>query len=120
MARHATPLQHDLAFATDIGQGLLEEVRKLQALLAQRDHKINETENARMLATQEGEKLKQKLADLTKSLESHKRPISPKLQWICGGNAHLECRGEIDRGSFRCVYEVYSLLNVSRLPFLIR
>jgi hypothetical protein len=40
--RNATPRQHDIEFAADIGQGLLEEVRKLQGLLAQRDHKINE------------------------------------------------------------------------------
>lgn len=41
-ARNATPRQHDIEFAADIGQGLLEEVRKLQALLAQRDQKLNE------------------------------------------------------------------------------
>jgi len=40
--RNATPRQHDIEFAADIGQGLLEEVRKLQALVAQRDLKINE------------------------------------------------------------------------------
>ena len=37
-----TPRQHDLEFAADIGQGLLEEVRKLQSLLAQRDVTLNE------------------------------------------------------------------------------
>ena len=41
-ARNATPRQHDIEFAADIGQGLLEEVRKLQAFLAQRDQKITE------------------------------------------------------------------------------
>jgi hypothetical protein len=41
--RNATPRQHDIEFAADIGQGLLEEVRKLQALLAQRDQKLNES-----------------------------------------------------------------------------
>jgi hypothetical protein len=41
-ARNGTPRQHDIEFAADIGQGLLEEVRKLQALLAQRDQKLNE------------------------------------------------------------------------------
>src|SRR5437762_12862592 len=41
-ARNATPRQHDIEFAADIGQGLLEEVRKLQALLAQRDQKLSE------------------------------------------------------------------------------
>jgi|SRR5271156_2969737 len=41
-ARNATPRQHDIEFAADIGQGLLEEVRKLQALLAQRDQKLAE------------------------------------------------------------------------------
>jgi len=41
-ARNATPRQHDIEFAADIGQGLLEEVRKLQALLAQRDQKLGE------------------------------------------------------------------------------
>jgi hypothetical protein len=40
--RNGTPRQHDIEFAADIGQGLLEEVRKLQALLAQRDQKLNE------------------------------------------------------------------------------
>jgi hypothetical protein len=40
--RNATPRHHDIEFAADIGQGLLEEVRKLQGLLAQRDHKVNE------------------------------------------------------------------------------
>lgn len=40
--RNATPRQHDIEFAADIGQGLLEEVRKLQALLAQKDQKLNE------------------------------------------------------------------------------
>jgi len=40
--RNATPRQHDIEFAADIGQGLLEEVRKLQALLAQRDQKLGE------------------------------------------------------------------------------
>src|SRR5271169_2983064 len=41
-ARNATPRQHDIEFAADIGQGLLDEVRKLQALLAQRDQKLTE------------------------------------------------------------------------------
>src|SRR5271169_5757336 len=41
-ARNATPRQHDIEFAADIGQGLLDEVRKLQALLAQRDQKLAE------------------------------------------------------------------------------
>jgi len=41
-ARITTPRQHDIEFAADIGQGLLEEVRKLQALLAQKEHKLNE------------------------------------------------------------------------------
>lgn len=45
-ARNATPRQHDIEFAADIGQGLLEEVRKLQALLAQRDAKISELSGA--------------------------------------------------------------------------
>jgi len=40
--RNATPRQQDIEFAADIGQGLLEEVRKLQVLLAQRDQKLNE------------------------------------------------------------------------------
>jgi hypothetical protein len=40
--RNATPRQHDIEFAADIGQGLLDEVRKLQALLAQRDQKLAE------------------------------------------------------------------------------
>jgi hypothetical protein len=75
-----------------------------------------------MLAAREVEKLKQKVADLTKSLESlqQKRPLSEKLQWICGGNPDLECRREINRGSFGCVYEVDSFLKVSLLPFLLR
>jgi hypothetical protein len=41
-ARNGTPRQHDIEFAADIGQGLLEEVRKLQAMVAQRDQKLSE------------------------------------------------------------------------------
>jgi hypothetical protein len=42
-ARNATPRHHDIEFAADIGQGLLDEVRKLQALLLQKDQKLNES-----------------------------------------------------------------------------
>jgi hypothetical protein len=52
-ARNATPRQNDIEFAADIGQGLLEEVRKLQGLLAQRDHKINELNGTVTLATRQ-------------------------------------------------------------------
>jgi hypothetical protein len=51
--RNATPRQHDIEFAADIGQGLLEEVRKLQGLLAQRDHKINELNGTVTLKTRQ-------------------------------------------------------------------
>src|SRR5262245_60105222 len=44
--RNATPRQQDIEFAADIGQGLLEEVRKLQALLAHRDQKLSEANAA--------------------------------------------------------------------------
>jgi hypothetical protein len=40
--RAKLPRQHDIEFAADIGQGLLEEVRKLQNLLAHRDEKLSE------------------------------------------------------------------------------
>jgi len=43
-ARNAAPRQNDIMFATEIGQGLLEEVRRLQAQMVEKDERIKELE----------------------------------------------------------------------------
>jgi|SRR5579871_1431190 hypothetical protein len=62
--RNATPRQHDIEFAADIGQGLLEEVRKLQALLAQRDQKLNEATSSITRSNRQIELLERKVKQM--------------------------------------------------------
>src|SRR5271168_132118 len=63
-ARNATPRQHDIEFAADIGQGLLEEVRKLQALLAQRDQKLAEAATSIAISDRQLESMDRKVKQL--------------------------------------------------------
>lgn len=60
--RNAAPRQRDMQFVNDIGQGLLVECRRLQALIAEKEEKLKEIEIS-----------KSQLETVVKNLESHVR-----------------------------------------------